>query len=369
MSDKDFKVKNKLVVNGLTGGAGPLIANSNKEIDSVAFLTTLQGGTGTTTSPAAGQVLYSAGGTTYNPTSFSSITAAATTKGDLEVYSGSALIRQPIGVNGSFLISDSAESTGMRWTNPSSFSINSSGLVGIGTSSPQYPIHIVGTVDPNGMIIDSYGIVASNIWGRRANGTIAAPTNILNGENMFSITASAWFNGAWSSVKNSIQMQAAETWTSSSQATAIRFNSTIVGSTVPSTRIHIDGNGNVGIGGSSTGSRLQVFGSFSATTKSFLIDHPTKEGKKLQYGSLEGPENGVYVRGTTEENIICLPDYWVGLIDPESITVNLTPFGKSQNVYVEKIENNKVYIGGELEKIFFTVYGERKDVDKLIVEF
>lgn len=73
MSDKDFKVKNKLVVNGLTGGAGPLVANSNKEIDSVAFLTTLQGGTGTTTSPSSGQVLYSAGGTTYNPTTLNTL--------------------------------------------------------------------------------------------------------------------------------------------------------------------------------------------------------------------------------------------------------------------------------------------------------
>ncbi len=73
MSDKDFKVKNKLVVNGLTGGAGPLVANSNKEIDSVAFLSTLQGGTGTTTSPSAGQVLYSAGGTTYNPTTLNTL--------------------------------------------------------------------------------------------------------------------------------------------------------------------------------------------------------------------------------------------------------------------------------------------------------
>jgi hypothetical protein len=73
LSDKDFKVKNKLVVNGLTGGAGPLVANSNKEIDSVAFLSTLQGGTGTTTSPSSGQVLYSASGTTYNPTTLNTL--------------------------------------------------------------------------------------------------------------------------------------------------------------------------------------------------------------------------------------------------------------------------------------------------------
>jgi hypothetical protein len=110
-------------------------------------------------------------------------------------------------------------------------------------------------------------------------------------------------------------------------------------------------------------------GAFTAVTKSFEIDHPTKSEMRLRYASLEGPENGVYVRGATTGYVIELPDYWTGLVDAESITVNLTPVGKSQNIYVEKIENNKVYIGGELEKAFFTVYGERKDVDKLLVEF
>ena len=114
---------------------------------------------------------------------------------------------------------------------------------------------------------------------------------------------------------------------------------------------------------------MSASGAFSAVTKSFEIDHPTKSGMRLRYASLEGPENGVYVRGTTTEFVIELPDYWTGLVDSESITVNLTAVGKSQNIYVEKIENNKVYIGGELEKAFFTVYGERKDVDKLLVEF
>ena len=49
-------------------------------------------------------------------------------------------------------------------------------------------------------------------------------------------------------------------------------------------------------------------GKISATSKSFLIDHPTKENKKLQYASLEGPENGVYVRGKLEGDVIELPD-------------------------------------------------------------
>ena len=119
---------------------------------------------------------------------------------------------------------------------------------------------------------------------------------------------------------------------------------------------------------------ITVSGDFAATTKSFLIQHPTKEGMKLRYGSLEGPENGVYVRGRVKENVIELPEYWTKLVDSETITVNLTPVGSHQNLFVESILNNKVYIKNSnvLNKnidCFFVVYGERCDVDKLKVEY
>ena len=119
-------------------------------------------------------------------------------------------------------------------------------------------------------------------------------------------------------------------------------------------------------------SNLTVTGSLFATTKSFLIDHPTKPGMQLRYGSLEGPENGVYVRGKLiDGNVIELPDYWTGLVHADSITVNLTAAGAGQQLYVEKIENNCVHVVNETGKpvnCFYTVYGERKDVDKLEVE-
>jgi len=70
----------------------------------------------------------------------------------------------------------------------------------------------------------------------------------------------------------------------------------------------------VGIGLSNPQFELEINGEISATNKSFVIDHPTKDGMKLRYGSLEGPENGVYVRGILIGNdVIETPDYWVGL--------------------------------------------------------
>ena len=112
-------------------------------------------------------------------------------------------------------------------------------------------------------------------------------------------------------------------------------------------------------------------GTLTATSKSFLIDHPTKDGMKLQYTCLEGPENGVYVRGRLkDDNVIELPDYWVGLVDEDTITVNLTPIGCSQDLYVQDIVNNQVIVNdNENINCFYTIFAERKDIDKLVVEY
>jgi hypothetical protein len=93
----------------------------------------------------------------------------------------------------------------------------------------------------------------------------------------------------------------------------------------------------------------------------------------LRHGSLEGPENGVYVRGKLEnQNTILLPEYWQGLVNEESITVSLTPIGRFSKLYVEKIEDYVVYIQDAESnpvKCYFVVYGERKDIPKLDVEY
>ena len=120
---------------------------------------------------------------------------------------------------------------------------------------------------------------------------------------------------------------------------------------------------------------LQVAGSFAAETKSFVIKHPTKEGMKLRYGSLEGPENGVYVRGRTTKHTITLPDYWLGLVDEDTITVSLTPIGKSRIPSVAKIDKNVITLTKSIldETLvidcFYIVYAERKDVARFEVEF
>ena len=138
----------------------------------------------------------------------------------------------------------------------------------------------------------------------------------------------------------------------------------------PAEKMRITSGGNVNIGGNYTQTTytMRVTGSFAATTKSFVIDHPTKENHKLRYACLEGPENSVYIRGRSSDSVIELPDYWVGLVHENSITVNVTPIG-NKKVWVESINNNSVTIGSDdSTEYFYTVFAERKDVDKLEVE-
>ena len=110
---------------------------------------------------------------------------------------------------------------------------------------------------------------------------------------------------------------------------------------------------------------LTINGTFSAKSKSFLIDHPTKENYKLQHGSLEGPEHGVYVRGRVKDGVITLPDYWLQLVDEDTITVQLTGIGPGERCVIH-IGDNKIVTGGG--DAFYFVQAERKDVPKMEVE-
>jgi len=133
-------------------------------------------------------------------------------------------------------------------------------------------------------------------------------------------------------------------------------------------------NANVVAAGTVTAAQVIASGITLTSRKPFDIPHPTKGGWRLRHVCLEGPESAVYYRGRLKDsNIIQLPEYWDGLVDPETITVTLTQIGYSQDLIIEKIEwgkNIKIKSGsGANIDCYFLVYGERSDGEKLIVEY
>lgn len=107
--------------------------------------------------------------------------------------------------------------------------------------------------------------------------------------------------------------------------------------------------------------------------KNFDIKHPTKDGWRLRHTCPEGPSNDVFIRGRVKNQTeIELPKYWKGLVDEETITVNLTPIGKHQELIVEKWNDTKIYLQSKNEipiDCFYQIFAERKDGEKLIPEY
>ena len=136
----------------------------------------------------------------------------------------------------------------------------------------------------------------------------------------------------------------------------------------------MNGAGDITITGDITAGEVTAGGKTLSSRKDFDIPHPTKDGWRLRHVCLEGPEAGVYYRGRlTNDTMINLPEYWDGLVDPATITVSLTQIGSSQDLIVDAIQwGKRIKVrSGTAANIdcYFLVHAERKDGERLIVEY
>ena len=108
----------------------------------------------------------------------------------------------------------------------------------------------------------------------------------------------------------------------------------------------------------------KIFTGRALGNKPFDIAHPIQTGKRVRHICAEGPEAAIYIRGKLDEsNVIELPDYWKGLVDYDTITVNLTPFGRSDaSLYVKEITEDKIIVSSDYHdqiKCFYDVWVAR----------
>jgi hypothetical protein len=135
-------------------------------------------------------------------------------------------------------------------------------------------------------------------------------------------------------------------------------------------------NASDGISQISSGTTLNITGLAIGlnSSKTFVIDHPQDTNKYLVHACLEGPEAGVYYRGTARvESDECrfvevkLPRYVNALA--YNFTVSVSHIIDENNDTVSKlygttqVKNNSFKIYGPKGNVFWHVYGTRQTIE------
>ena len=134
----------------------------------------------------------------------------------------------------------------------------------------------------------------------------------------------------------------------------------------------IEGDGTVDVGGDviSNGGAHRLS---QKKNSPFDMPHPNKPGWRLRHVCIEGPEIAVYCRGKVPlDGVINLPSFWDGFVNPEDMTISLTPIGSWQELFVKEILWGKQVVvrnnaSGPINADYYIV-GRRLD-DDLIVEY
>jgi len=141
--------------------------------------------------------------------------------------------------------------------------------LGIGTSTPGIDLNVVRDITLGGTVmwLDGVGDVAygPNIAIRTARGSKAAMNPTLNGD----IVGQVNFRGAYGSTGSAVfapirrsgfVSYATENYTTTAQGTNLTFVTTANGSTTPTEKLFITGDGKIGVGTGVPTSMLQVVG-------------------------------------------------------------------------------------------------------------
>lgn len=140
---------------------------------------------------------------------------------------------------------------------------------------------------------------STQISGRRANGTAAAPTALVNNSVILALDARGYgATGYTANVRGSMEFSASQTWTDAAQGTYIRFLTTTNGTTTITERVRIDNVGSVGIGYSTISVlyKLQVNG---VIADNYGPVRSTPQVVKTSAYTLVATDNGQHISITT----------------------------------------------------------------------
>ncbi len=234
--------------------------------------------------------------------------------------------------------------------------IDSNGLVGIGTTGALALLHVSGgPLRAEGPAY--FGVTGGNVGIGTTN-----PAQKLDVAGNLLVEAG-----------NRTQCDTYNNAANSANIIYRNSTNTIVGN--GSALLVVQDGGNVGVNTTTPSYKLEVSGSFGATTKSFDIPHGGKPGYRLIHGVTEGPHHSVFLNGALNgSGTIEFPPYWSWLVREETIRVQVTPLGRGQALNVSHIAISGASVdnegaGGEgAIRAHWRAEGVRKDVPQFVVE-
>jgi hypothetical protein len=239
----------------------------------------------------------------------------------------------------------------------SSIDISASGNVGVGTASPSERLHALNTQDGQTVSMvenASSGTSAAAILRAKSD---TAQIQVTAQSSTRAVTRFGQAIAGWNEI---IQFSGNGLAIGTTTAVPMIFG------TNNANRMQIDATGAV-----------TVSGNFTVTgVKNFAVPDPQNAKKAIYYASLEGPEAGTYYRGTAKtvdgEAVIELPGYFARITEKERMTVQITPVGAPNQLYIAEKTPERVVIKvakGSVDGEFdYFVQGVRKGYLDYVVE-
>ena len=148
------------------------------------------------------------------------------------------------------------------------YAVNSIGTldrVGIGTTEPDFKLHVSAPNGSGSVGIDGYGGASPGyLYLRQAQGTQDAPTATGDSQNIGLIGFRGYAGTGFTTDRARIQAYSVQPWTATAQGTALAFSTTPVGSTTMQQRVFISPEGNLGVGDFAPHERVDVAGGIMA---------------------------------------------------------------------------------------------------------
>src|ERR1017187_3792517 len=177
------------------------------------------------------------------------------------------------------------------------------GDIGIGTATPATTLDVSGT-NPT-LRVDNYSNTTGdspNFNFISAHGTAGSPGVTVNGDNLGQFAATGFNGTAFGGSKVKVTFVATEPWSTSSNGTAMSFQTTANTTTVRKERMRIDNTGNVGIGDFSASAPpqpLTVNGIIDSTVGGIMFPNGTVQITAAPPGiALTSPDSSISVTGS-----------------------------------------------------------------------